>query len=184
MKSKLEEFINDNREEFDEFEAPAAVWKNIESAINNKPKKAVYDRIIKVGFVLKIAATVLIVLSAGLLFWLKQVKPSTELADFDPALAKQQMHYASLIEGKRNEIKSIRNEEPYLYEEFSSEFKKMENSYKKLQKDLPNSPNPEETVKAMIRNLQIQTEVLSQQLNIIQQIKKVKKQQKNETQSI
>ena len=60
----------------------------------------------------------------------------------------------------------------------------MEISYNKLQNDLNNSPNPEETVKAMIRNLQIQTEVLSQQLNIIQHIKKVKQQQKNETQSI
>ncbi|MBC7758949.1 MAG: hypothetical protein H7069_08840, partial [Phormidesmis sp. FL-bin-119] len=68
--------------------------------------------------------------------------------------------------------------------EFSSEIRKMDASYQKLKSDLPGSPNQEETVKAMIRNLQIQTELLNQQLSIIQQINNVKKEQKNGTQQI
>ncbi|MDB5121439.1 MAG: hypothetical protein JWN56_2657 [Sphingobacteriales bacterium] len=185
MKDKLSRFVIENREEFDEFDVPAEVWGKIESKLNAaKPKKSINDRVIKVGFLLKIAATIIVVASFGLFFWIHNIKPTAEVADFDPDLAKQQVHYASLIEMKRNEIKTFKNEDPSLYKEFSSEINKMESNYEKLQKDLINSPNPEETVKAMIRNLQIQTEVLSQQLNIIQQIKKVKQQQKDETKSI
>lgn len=185
MIDKLSRFVIKNREEFDEFEVPAEVWSKIEGRLNASiPKKSLNDRVIRVGFLLKIAATVIVVSSFGLFFWFHSVKPTAEVADFDPVLAKQQVHYASLIELKRNEIETFKNEDPDLYKEFSSEISKMESNYKKLQIDLINSPNPEETVKAMIRNLQIQTEVLSQQLNIIQQIKKVKQQQKDETQSI
>ena len=60
----------------------------------------------------------------------------------------------------------------------------MDESYQRLKRDLPGSPNQEETVKAMIRNLQIQAEVLNQQLNVIKQINDSKKQQNDETQSI
>ena len=89
-----------------------------------------------------------------------------------------------MIELKRTELKHIEKDEPQLYREFSSEIMKMEESYKKLQKDLPASPNQEETVKAMIRNLEIQIELLNQQLTIIQQINQVKKEQRNEIQNI
>jgi hypothetical protein len=44
-----------------------------------------------------------------------------------------------------------------------------------LKNELSSSPNQEETVKAMIQNLQIQTELLNQQLQIIQQINQIKK---------
>lgn len=39
-------------------------------------------------------------------------------------------------------------------------------------------------MKAMIRNMETQVKLLNQQLNIIQQINQVKKEQKNDTQNI
>ena len=60
----------------------------------------------------------------------------------------------------------------------------MDESYQRLKNDLPGSPNQEETVKAMIRNLQIQADVLSRQLNVIKQINESKKENNDETQSI
>ena len=60
----------------------------------------------------------------------------------------------------------------------------MDSVYKKLNNDLANSPNQELVLRAMIRNLQIQTEVLNQQLNVIEQYNQMKKDQKNETKNI
>ncbi len=140
--------------------------------------------IVKLSLVLSIAASLLILLSAGLLFFNYQKKEAVDISNISPELASQQVHYASMIEVKRSELKRIEKGDPQLYNEFSTEIKKMDASYQRLQKDLPGSPNQEETVKAMIRNLQVQIEVLNQQLNIIQQIKQIKKEQKNETQSI
>jgi hypothetical protein len=43
-----------------------------------------------------------------------------------------------------------------------------------LKTQLPKNPNREQLLEAMIRNLQLQTELLSQQLQIIQKIKNTK----------
>ena len=188
MKDRLENFIRDNRKDFDQFEPPTALWHKIEKQLDEKQinTESVYkkEKVVRLSFLLKMAASVIIVLCAGLWVYQYQSKQSSDLSNIDPKLAEQQVHYAALIEFKRSELKLIEKEEPQLYHEFSSEIRKMDASYQKLQSDLPESPNQEETVKAMIRNLQIQTELLNQQLNIIQQINKVKKEQKNETQRI
>lgn len=189
MKDRLEGFIRDNKKEFDQFDPPAAVWQKIEKQLDEQRVNSLSTsvkpvKMVRLSVLLKVAATVVVVLCAGLWGYQYQKKQSSDIANIDPQLAKQQVHYATLIEVKRSELKTIEKAEPQLYSEFSSEIRKMEDSYQKLKKDLPGSPNQEETVKAMIRNLQIQTELLNQQLNIIQQINQVKKEQKHETQSI
>jgi len=188
MKDRVENFIRENRKDFDQFEPPAALWNKIEKLLDERQVNPVHaykkEKVVRLSFLLKMAAAVIIVLCAGLWVYQYQSKQSADLSNIDPKLARQQVHYAALIEFKCSELKRIEKEEPQLYHEFSSEIRKMDASYQKLKSDLPESPNQEETVKAMIRNLQIQTELLNQQLNIIQQINKVKKEQKNETQHI
>ncbi|MES3017591.1 MAG: hypothetical protein V4721_07430 [Bacteroidota bacterium] len=189
MKDRLENFITENKKEFDQFDAPAGLWDKIEQQldekrINSSTAGSKKEKVVRLSFLLKIAATIIVVLGVGMWGYQFQKKEFADLSNIDPQLAKQQIHYASLIEAKQVELKQIEKEEPQLYSEFSSEIRKMDVSYQKLKSDLPASPNQEETVKAMIRNLQIQTELLNQQLNIIQQINNVKKEQKNETQQI
>ncbi|WP_423148735.1 hypothetical protein [Rubrolithibacter danxiaensis] len=184
MSERLENFIRNNKRDFDEFEPPADLWNKIEEKLNDsieiQPK---HERVIKLSSLIKVAAMLLIVLTAGFIFFNYEKKQAIEISNIDPKLAKQQMHYASLIQQKRQEIQQIEKEDPQLFKEFSSEIKSMDVNYQKLKNDLSTSPNQEETVKAMIRNLQIQLQVLNQQLKIIEQVNQLK-QSKNETQSI
>lgn len=183
MSERLENYIKNNRTEFDEFEPPVNLWNRIEQELDaQQPVRK--ERVIKLSVLLKIAATLLIIITAGVVFMRYQRSMATDISSINPELASQQVHYASMIETKRSELKRIEKEDPQLYNEFAAEIRKMDSNYKKLQNDLPTSPNQEETVKAMIRNLQTQIEVLNQQLNIIQQINQFKKGQLNETQSI
>ena len=125
MKDRLSRFVIDNREDFNEVEVPTEIWGRIESRIEARaPKKAISERVVKIGFILKVAASIVLVASIGLFFWFNNLKPTAVVADFDSELAKQQVHYASLIEIKRNEIKNFKNEDPDLYKEFSSKLKK------------------------------------------------------------
>ncbi|MFD2145152.1 hypothetical protein [Mucilaginibacter antarcticus] len=94
------------------------------------------------------------------------------------------MRYTSLIATKRTELKSIAQTDPQLYKEFIGELAKMDSTYKKLNKDLVTSPNQEAVLRAMIRNLQMQTEVLNQQLTVIEQFTEFKDQQNNEIKTI
>lgn len=185
MEERLENFIRGNKKDFDQCEPPIGLWEKIEQELDEKlnvqPKKT---KVVKLSSLLKMVASLAVIVAAGLFLWQYQYDQATDLANIDPALAKQQIHYTSVIETKRDELKQIEEQEPQLYQEFSSEIRKMDESYQRLKNDLPSSPNQEETVKAMIRNLQIQAEVLNQQLNVIKQINDSKKQQNDETQSI
>ncbi|MXV13977.1 hypothetical protein [Hufsiella ginkgonis] len=182
MSEKFEKFIRSNRREFDECEPPVGLWERIEQQLDKKQqvKKA---RMVRLSFVVRVAAALLVVLTAGVLF-LKHGNNSIDISSVSPEMGKLQVQYASMIEDKQQELKRIEKEDPQLYREFASEIAKMDTNYQKLQNDLATSPNREETVKAMIRNLQTQIDVLNQQLTIIQQINQIKKGQTHETQSI
>ena len=185
MEERLQNFIRENKREFDQAEPPADLWSKIERDLDaRQPGAAKPPRVIRLSSLLQIAASLVIIVAAGIFLWQYQYKQATDLANIDPGLAKQQMHYTSVIESKRTELKRIEKEEPQLYQEFSSEIRKMDESYQRLKRDLPGSPNQEETVKAMIRNMQIQIQVLNQQLKIIEQVNQLKKEGQNETQSI
>ena len=188
MSKRLEDFIKDNREEFDDLEPSAGLWDRIEQEMPatvvdmTKKKEA---KTFSLGFVLRVAAIVVVVMGVGFSIYLKTSKPAAiNLAAINPEYAKQQVQYTSLIETKRTELKELTKSDPQLYEEFSGEIVKMEASYKKLSKDLATSPNQERVLRAMIRNLQIQTEVLNQQLQVIEQFNDIKNGQKNETKNI
>jgi hypothetical protein len=136
--------------------------------------------------VLKVAATVIVAMSISFAIYLRNEKAgsSINLAAINPEYAKQQVQYTSLIIQKRNELKPLSQSDPQLYKEFITEIAKMDSTYKKLNNDLATSPNRELVLRAMIRNLQIQTQVLNQQLNVIEQFNEFKNQQKNETKNI
>jgi hypothetical protein len=187
MEEKIESFIRNNRKEFDLYDPPAAVWEKIGMQLDKQQINAANSKKrsrSRINLMIKMAASIILAVAAALWAYQYQYKQLSELSSIDPELARQQVQYAALIEVKRSELKQIEKEDPRLYSEFSAEMRKMEESYQKLKKDLPGSPNQEETVRAMIRNLQIQIEVLNQQLNIIQEIDKVKKEQGYEAQHI
>lgn len=185
MSDRLKEFIKNKREDFDDVEVPELVWEKIEVRLDAEQKPLLFkDRVVKISVLIRYAAIVLLVCTAGIVFIKYQKKQASSIGNINKELAKQQVQFASMIEVKRNAIKQIEKKDPLLYHEFNSEIKEMDISYQKLKKDLPNSPNQEETVKAMIRNLQVQLEVLNQQLKIIENVNQIKKDSQNETYGI
>lgn len=191
MSKRFEDFMHDNNEEFNEIEPSADLWGKIEAQLNfldeeqEAPKKR-EAKTFSLGFVLKVAASVIIVMGIGFGIYIQSQKGTkgVDLAAINPEYAQQQVHYASLVETKLTELKSASKNDPQLYKEFSAEIAKMDSSYKKLNNDLVTSPNQERVLRAMIRNLQVQTEVLTQQLNVIEQFNQMKKEQNNETKNI
>lgn len=178
--SRLEEFVKENRRKLDEFEAPVNLWDKIEEELDKKSPTA---KIINLRLVMSIAATLLITLVAGLIFFQHSQKQKIDLSAINSDLARQQVQYISLIEDKQDELSQIKKEEPELYKEFSADVKKVEQNYLQLKKSLPTSPNQEQTLKAMVLNLRVQMEILNQQLSIIQQINP-SKDEKNSTQNL
>jgi predicted component of viral defense system (DUF524 family) len=187
MSKRLEDFIKTNKEEFDDLEPSADLWLRIEKhlpAEGTEIKKR-EAKTFSLSFVLKVAASVIIVMGISFGLYLRHERSeAVNFASINPAYAKQQMHYASLVQTQRKELKTIAKADPELYKEFSAEITKMDSTYNRLNRDLATSPNQERVLRAMIRNLQIQSEILTQQLGVIEQINQTKKQEGNDTKNI
>lgn len=173
MSNNVEDFISNNRGEFDSEGPSKKVWENIEAAFTEKKKAP----LIQMPF-FKWGMTAAAVLIIGMVIFLQlNKKPSTatETVKTEDVSDSQVNEFAKLINMKQEELKVLAKDQPQLYEKFTSDIDQLDSSYNALKKQLSVSPNKELLLEAMIQNLQLQLNVLNQQLNVINQIKQSKK---------
>lgn len=172
MKNKLEGFVKENKKEFEEKGPSDKLWLRIEAELDKKKRHSLKKT--RLYQWLSIAA--LLVVSSGIYFTQKNQKPE-EIAVADVSLhyGKKEMHFSSLIEEKRDSLQLYAKENPDLFKKFVSDLKKLDENYEELKKELQTSPNPEAVVSKMMKNLEIQADILSQQLSIINQVNQYKK---------
>ncbi len=179
MSNRLEQFIRDNREAFDGDEPGPELWRNLE---RNLPGRENDMRVFHLNFLRWTAAAAILVMIAGMFYYMKQQKETTSftsnetsettdqiLSDLDPSYAKQVYHLTELVSLKQDELKQVEKEQPELYSQFVKDIHKLDSSYQALKIELPKNPNRELLLEAMIENLKLQTELLNQQLYIIKQ---------------
>lgn len=186
MSKHLDEFIRNNRRDFDDEEPSPSVWSQIDQRLGHKAPPA---KLLALNWKRwSAAAAILLLCSAAVIYWMGNRKPAADqiaatppqkterelLNEINPAYAKEVYHFTQLIEIKQAELKQLENDDPQLYKQFVGEINKLDSSYNLLQKELPANPNREQLLEAMIRNLQVQMDLLNQQLQIIQQIKQSK----------
>lgn len=191
MSSKLEKFIRDHREEFDAEEPAPRVWKKLEEQLDVSSSDNKIHRLALVRWTAVAAMTIFVMM--GVFYFMNKSsreavarRNATPVNDIisaiNPAYAKEVYHFTELIEMKQSELKTIGKEQPQLYKEFLTDITTLDSSYNALKKELPQNPNREQLLEAMIENLRLQAELLNQQLLIIKKIKQAKN-ASNETSS-
>jgi hypothetical protein len=202
MSSPLEKFTNNNRKDFDNENPSAKVWENIEK---NLPVK----KNAKVFFIKDIykwsaaAAVVFIALTSVYFLWIR--KPAAvetitktekagdsntvnqnDILTIAPEYAAEAKQFYRIIETKQRELKSITKDQPNLYNQFATDLSTLDSSYRVLKNQAAITPNRDVIIKAMMQNLQLQAELLSRQLMIINDFKNTKNQnnEKNNIQSL
>ena len=195
MSKGLEQFIRDNRDQFDTDEPGEQIWKKLEEQLTDKnqvnQKQLSKHRKVILFTILRWSAAASILILAGIgIYSLLNNRPVREpvwysihhhpihrslndpiLKEINPGYAREVYQFTKLIELKQNELKEIEKENPNLYKKFVADINKLDSSYLALKKELPENPNREQLLEAMIENLRLQTEILNQQLSIINQIK-------------
>lgn len=190
--SRLEQFIREHRDEFDN-EVPASqVWTKMEQELLPVPPgrkgRILPVRILPVRILRwSVAAAILVLAGFGVFHLLNKPASAPPTANqpnnsqeeellgaINPVYAKEVYHFTQLIELKQGELKQIEKDDPELYRSFVDDINKLDSSYNSLKKELPTNPNREQLLEAMIQNLKLQTDLLNQQLQIIQQIKQTK----------
>ena len=174
----IEQFINNNREEFDSDEMKTG-WEKIGPGIKQKKTKHI-KRLWWAA-----AASIVLLISVAVYFnFIYQNKtsetaiqtsidlPSKELTDqVDPEYTKQMDQFAHMIKIKQIELTENKNQQPVLYRQFLKDNNQLDSSYNFLKSKLAANPNKEILLDAMIQNLQLKLELLSRQLQIIKQSK-------------
>lgn len=185
MKDRLERFVRDNREDFDSYEPSKALWKKIEAEVAKQQPagKRLNGKVVRFGgtrWGIAIAAGIAILLTVGygVITYIQLPESMTSMPPVPPAYkstyGKELIQFTSLVEQKREELKALESADPQLYHQFDAELQALDKSYQSLKNDLPQNPNPEDLLKAMVQNLSMQIDLLNQQLQIIQKIKEVK----------
>ncbi len=168
--SKLEKFIQDNREEFDSEEPRDELWQNITREL--KPEVKITKG--KSGFNFwKIAAIILLLVSFTLVLDKYYLQKGTESISAESYLTNEfqeaESFYLNLVSEKKEALEQQFKNDPELKREFLSEVEGLDQQYNQLKSDLKLG-NQDEILDAMIINLQLRIEILNRQLEILENL--------------
>lgn len=184
MNKDLKSFIQENRAAFDDAHPPANLWRGVAAGLDEKDHrriKKIDGKRTWASHVLKVAAITFLVGTAGMLIYFYGKREAyLDYSRVNPELAAEQKVYAKLVTQKKDSIAYIATSNPALYGEFSKVIGQMESNYDLLKQEYTQSPNRELTLEAMIRNLQAQIDILSQQLDVLNAINHQKNEARNE----
>lgn len=163
MKDRLEQFISDNRDQFDLFEPHEKLWSGIESQVSRK-------RIFRIGWkgIIWRAAAVLIIFGAS--FMLQeylQSRPENLSRNIEknirheiPELEEAEIYYTNLFNDKINELEPLLSGHPELAETLKQDLTELDSIYSSLQMDLRDNIANSEVVEAMIQNYMVKIQIL------------------------
>jgi hypothetical protein len=183
--SRLEKFIRDNRDAFDDEMPSAALWQKLGTAVPSKqPPVVSLNPVVKWSMA---ASVLLLTIVSVFLLTRKTDAPGIPAATINsdtatgdiaaamPEAAVEVSQFAKLIALKQEELKVLSKEQPELYQTFAADINQLDSLYRTLKLQLNAASNREMLIEAMIQNLQLQLKVLNQQLHIIHQVKQSKK---------
>jgi len=171
---RLEEFVKDHRDEFDQLEPP----RNLFNELGHQDKKMINLHNWKI--VLRVAAAV-IIFSLG--FALNEILPenedqknagfandetSFESDSLRMAFEEMQVYYTSQINTVKNDIILLSNSDQEISDELDLQMKEFNAVFKELLTDLKDQANDEEVIEAMILNYRVKLRLLEdmkEQLN-------------------
>ena len=119
------------------------------------------------------AAAVVVAICLPLILHTRSDHPQAVVPiDTAESLQDQELyHFTQIINIKFREIQKIKGDHPELYERFSADLQKLDTAYQQLKEELPNQPNQEMLLQAMLQNLTLQIDLINRQLGIIEQLK-------------
>ncbi|HRO69619.1 MAG TPA: hypothetical protein PK951_04540 [Chitinophagaceae bacterium] len=186
MSNKLKRFITENRSEFDDQIPPPSAWREVERSIQGrKPEKQIP---VKRLYRWSATAAVFFIVAVSLYFLLAKGKTGNDLAKesrstpgeqvingeigrMEPGFAAEAKRIYQTIETQQKALKAITQDQPELYSQFSEDLATLDSSYRVLKTKALNTPNREVIIRAMLQNLQLQAELLSKQLQILNEFK-------------
>ncbi len=188
---KLKNLIDENRAEFETFNAPDFLWADISKQLQQpekeEVKKAKNAKIVKMyaisrPIMMRVAASIALLLVIGI-GWVSYKIDALDSAKNNPQLSKTEQHYDEVFQAKLIELKQYEQDD--LYDpDLLIDIQELSRIYDDLRNDLKEDANNEQVVEAMIRNYRIRIELLERMLYEIKMKKNPKQNEKNQIENI
>ena len=149
--SSIEDIIKNNRSSFFDEDPPSGHMERFHNKLSGNRW---------LSTLMKIAATVILLLSIALALYYQDVDNKLTLESISAELAETENYYQSVINKKLNQLEKILNDEQY--QTVQLELQAMDKNYLYLQEDLKLNPNDQRIIHAMINNFQLKIELLQQ----------------------
>jgi len=148
---RLEDFIKNNREAFDQFEPSEKVWENISKQKGKSRKISMVSYFLRVAAVVTIAVVFTVLITNTNIFNSEEAKAQPE----DPELRElieAEAFYASQVNEKMNEIRKCYDTFPEIKEEVETDLTELQEMYDVLKIDLNENISKKAVIEAMIEN--------------------------------
>ena len=192
MSSDLEKFIRKNRGEFDDADPSNKVWKDIERSLPIKKEAKRFT--IRDIYKWSAAAAIFFIALTSVYFLFIRKLPNSDGDEIPTVKTKQQTNPSRLdnfnsisieyatqfkqaeqaVEDRQKQLRAAIANDPVLYHKFQQDLVTLDSSYRLLREQASHSINGDVIIKAMIQNLQLQSELLGRQLMIIHEYKTTK----------
>ena len=189
MSTEFEKFIRKNRGDFDDARPSDNVWKNIEKKF--PPKREAKRFTLRDIYKWSAAAAIFFIALTSVYFVFIKKKYSHEIPTVktgNPESPSRLDNFNSIaieyaaeikeaseaVENRQKELRTAIANNPELYKKFQDDLNTLDSSYRILREQAAQSVNGDVLIKAMIQNLQLQSELLGRQLMIIHEFKTTK----------
>ena len=189
-KDPFERFIRDNRSEFDSEIPGNQVWERLESSLPGQKQVRRFSRNELIRWAAA-AAIIVAVLTSIYFLYIKNsheqqtvsgdqltnnpVKGLEETGSMNPEYAVLFKQVSASVQTRQEQLKAAANGLPELYQQFEKDLAVLDSSFCSLRQQAVQTPNRDVLIRAMIQNLQLQSELLERQLQVIQEFKQPQK---------
>ncbi|MBK6826591.1 MAG: hypothetical protein IPG86_06900 [Chitinophagaceae bacterium] len=189
-KDPFERFIRDNRSEFDSEIPGKKVWEQLESSLPMQKQVRRFTRNELMRWTAAAAILVAILTSIYFLYIKNSheqqtvsgdqlsknpVKGLEETGSMNPEYAVLFKQVSVAVQTRQEQLKAAANGLPELYQQFEKDLAVLDSSFRSLRQQAGQTPNRDVLIRAMIQNLQLQSELLERQLQVIQEFKQPQK---------
>ena len=163
MSDRLEDFVKQQREQFDLREPDPSIWLKI------NPANVPVARARKSMRWLRVAAAVAMIVAgstAGIYFLTGQKADTDQFAsELYQEIRETEQYYSQMVSQRYDELKPFLMENPGAEEMLNADMEELDEVYLELKEDLKDNVANPEVIEAMILNYRVKLEVLEDLLN-------------------
>ena len=179
---RLEQFIAENRDQFDLYDPDEKVWKEVSKTIHKTQRFTNWKTVVWR------AAAVIVIFAASFMFWeymnnsdMLIGRQEKKLQNLEiPELREAEIYYTNMVDNRLEELTPLIQQDPELQNELNNDLSELDSLYSELQKDLVDNIANDEVVEAMIQNYRLKLEILEDLLEKLQETSKNEENEKNE----